>query len=378
MTFGIVTAGADMADQDLKARKAGGRGPLIVIAWATGSLALIAVVAAAKLAAEIVAPTVLAGLFALTLSPVVRVMERRRIPSSLAAGAVVVTMILAGGTAAYLLAPSAEDWRWKAPGVIRMLERQVRSIEREINDKVDRATAGRATTLSKQESPTEAVLESGQQLVADTVLATPQVLLMVLYIAFLCYFLLAERGLILRAAMGLAIDWRMRLQTARAVRDIRQNVSSYLLTLTAINAALGTAAAAVFWATGLPNPVLWGAMVMLLNFMPYIGPMISNLVVLSVGLVTFPHFGQAVLPVALLVMLNLLEGQLVTPMVVGRRSQLGPLSVFLALAFGAWLWGAIGALVATPLLIVGATVWRRLVPERRRRRRARRPFPRAA
>ena len=348
-----------------------------MIAWACSTLALIAVVAAGKLAAEIVAPTILAGLSALTLSPVVRVMERRRIPSSLAAGAVVMTMIAAGGTAAYWLAPSAEDWRWKAPNVIRSLERQARSIEREITDKVDKATAGRATTLGQQESPTEAVLESGQKLVADTVLATPQVLLMVLYIAFLCYFLLAERGLILRAAMGLAIDWRMRLQVARAVRDIRQNVSSYLLTLAAINAGLGFAAAAMFWMTDLPNPMLWGTMVMLLNFMPYIGPMISNLVVLAVGLVTFPQFGQALLPVALLVTLNLLEGQLVTPMVVGRRSRLGPLSVFLALAFGAWLWGAIGALVATPLLIVGATVWRRMVPERGRRRRVRDKFPRA-
>lgn len=352
-----------MADRDLKAQKAGGRGPLIVIAWASTTLALIAVVAAGKLAAEIVAPTILAGLFALTLSPVVRVMERRRIPSSLAAGAVVMTMIAAGSTAAYWLAPSAEDWRWKAPNVIRSLERQARSIEREITDKVDKATAGRATTLGQKESPTEAVLESGQKLVADTVLATPQVLLMVLYIAFLCYFLLAERGLILRAAIGLAIDWRMRLQVARAVRDIRQNVSSYLLTLAAINAGLGIAAAAMFWITDLPNPILWGTMVMLLNFMPYIGPMIANVVVLAVGLVTFPQFGQALLPVALLVTLNLLEGQLVTPMVVGRRSRLGPLSVFLALAFGAWLWGAIGALVATPLLIVGATVWRRMVPD---------------
>lgn len=335
------------------------------IAWSTGCLAVLALVVAAKLASEIIAPTVLAGLFALTLSPVVRTFERRRIPSSIASAVVVLTAVAGIFVVAYSLAPSFEDWRWKAPSIIRSLERNFRSIEKTISDQVEKATGGEVEGLQGEKAPTEAMIESGQALIADTMLAAPQMILSLLYVGFLCFFLLAERLAVRRAALSFSVSGHMRLRIARALRDIRQNVSSYLLIISAVNAALGFAAFMVFWATGLPSPLLWGAIVAVLNFMPYIGPMIANVIVLAVGLATFPNFGQAILPVVLLAALNMIEGQLVTPMIVGRGSRLSPLAVFLALAFGAWLWGAVGALVATPVLIVAATVWRHLVPSTR-------------
>jgi predicted PurR-regulated permease PerM len=181
-----------------------------------------------------------------------------------------------------------------------------------------------------------------------------------LSVGFLSYFQLSERAPVRRAFLSMSVSGHMRLNIARAIRDVRKNVSAYLLIISSVNAGLGAAAFLVFWATGLPSPLLWGAVVGVLNFMPYIGPMIANVVVLIIGLATFQYFGQVVVPVMLLATLNLIEGQLVTPMMVGRGSRLSPLAVFLALAFGAWLWGAVGALVATPVLIVVATVWRQL------------------
>jgi len=333
---------------------------LNVLTWFIGCLTVLAVIATAKLAADIVAPTILAGMFAITLSPLARALERFRIPSSISSAVIVSTAVAIIAVAAYALAPSVEDWRWKGPKIIRSLERSFRSIEQKITDSVEKATGGQTAALDGNAAPTDAVIESGQKLIADTVLSAPQVIVWLLYVGFLCYFLLAERTQVRRAFLSMTANGHLRLRIARAIRDVRKNVSAYLLIITGINAGLGFAAFLVFWATGLPSPVLWGAVVGVLNFMPYIGPMIANAIVLTIGLATFQHFGQAILPVILLATLNLLEGQLISPMMVGRGSRLSPLAVFLALAFGAWLWGAVGALVATPFLIVTMTIWRQL------------------
>lgn len=335
---------------------------LRVIAWSVGALGIIAVVAAAKLASGIVAPTVLAALFALTLAPLVAALERRRVPGSLAAAAVVGSCVLAAVGAVYLLAPSAEEWRMRAPSIMRSVERNMRDIEREIEKGVDKATAGRASEIGGQQSATDAVIESGQQLVTDALLSTPWALATFLYVGLLCFFLLSEREALRQFALSLCPSWRMRLRLSQAIRDMRRSVSRYLLTITLINIGLGAAAGIAFKLLGLPNAPLWGAMVAVLNFMPYIGPLISNVIVFAVGFTTFSTAIDAVYPVLALVTLNMIEGQIVTPMIVGRRYRVGPLSVFLALAFGAWLWGAVGAIVATPLLIVAHRFGARMTP----------------
>ena len=324
-------------------------------------LTVIAAVAAAKVASAIVAPTVLAGLFALTLAPLVAALEKRRVPCTIAAGAVVAfcTLAIAGG--AYLLAPSAEEWRLRAPSVIRSLERHLRDIEREIKNEVDQATAGKADDVAGTESAADAVLESGQRLMTDMMLAAPEILATLLYIVLLCFFLLAERAPMRRFMVSLAPTPRTRLNLSRAFRDIRQNIARYLLIISVDNVLLGAASAMAFWLLGLPNPALWGALVAILNYMPYLGPLTANALVFLVGMTTFYSVPEALYPVLALAALNLVEGQLMTPMAVGRQVRVGPLSVFLALAVGAWLWGIVGALVATPVLIVGESLTRRLM-----------------
>lgn len=334
---------------------------LRVIAWSIGAIAAIAIVSAAKLAGAIVAPTVLAGLIALTLAPVVASLERLGLPSSLSAGAIVILGVLVAAGGVYLLTPSVEEWRLRAPSMIRTIEWQIRNLEHEIEQAVDNATIGNTEDLGGQKSTADAVIKSGQKMASDVLVATPRVALTVLYVAFLCYFLLAERAALRPAVLRLCPDWKTRLRLSRAIRDIRISVSRYLLTVAIINAGLGLAAGIVLALLALPNPTLWGAMVAVLNFMPYVGPLVANIIVFAVGLVAFPAFLDALYPVLALVTLNIIEGQLVTPMVVGHRLRVGPLSVFVALAFGAWLWGALGALVATPSLIVAHRFSRRMV-----------------
>jgi predicted PurR-regulated permease PerM len=245
------------------------------------------------------------------------------------------------------------------------VERKARSIERDISDSVEQTTGAPAEQLSEGKSPTDTVLESGEDLLADVIMSAPQKLLWLVYTSFLCFFLLAERAKVRRAVIALPARYSMRLQIGRALRDMRQSVSRYLLTISVINAVLGMAATAAFWATGLPNAPLWGTLVALLNFMPYVGPLIANAIVLAVGLAVFPAPGDAFVPVAALVFLNTMEGQFVTPTVVGKRWRISPLAVFVALTFGGWLWGAIGALVAAPVLIVALALFDRIAPRRR-------------
>lgn len=334
--------------------------PLRVIAWSVGVLAVIAVVTAAKLASAIVAPTVVAGLVALTLAPVVAGVERWGVPGPLAAGGVVGLGLFGIAGGGYLLAPSAEEWRLRAPSMIRSVERHLRSVEREIKEGVDGTGPASAAGQGGEESTTDAVMQSGQQLVTDLILAAPEVLATLFFIAFLCFFLLVERTALRRFALSLVSSWQTRVNLSRALREMRQTVGWYLLTISIINLGLGAASAAVFWLTGLPSPILWGTVVSVLNFMPYVGPLISNAIVFAVGLTTFYDTMQAIYPVLALAGLNLIEGQMVTPMALGWRVRVAPLWVFLALAVGAWLWGALGALVAAPLLFVAVTVGRRM------------------
>lgn len=332
------------------------------IAWSLGTLALIAIVTAARIAGEIVAPTVLAGLFALTLAPLVAAFEKVGVPPSLGAGVLVGSSLAGVIGGIYLLAPSAEEWRLRAPSIMRSLEWKLRDIEREIEEGVDKATGGRAAELGDQESATDAVIESGQRLVTDAFLAAPEVLATFLYIAFLCFFLLAERAALRRFTLSLWRGLKTRVRLSRGMRNMRRNVGRYLLMITSINIGLGLAAGVAFSLLGLPNAPLWGAMIALLNYMPYLGPLIANIVVFAVGFTTFNGVAEAIYPVLALATLNVAEGQAVTPMVIGRRARVGALSVFLALAFGAWLWGALGAFVATPLLIVARSLWQQMAP----------------
>ncbi|MCJ7830486.1 MAG: AI-2E family transporter, partial [Desulfobacterales bacterium] len=317
-----------------------------IIAWSVAILALIAVIAAAKFASAVILPVVLAGLIAVTLTPLVDGLEKLRVPVTLAAAVVVCSGVVGTIGGAYLLAPSVEDWRSRAPSIIRSVERQFRNIEREITKQVDQVTAGSGKQTTGDDSPTDVVIASGQQLATDLLLSTPEMLASFLTTAFLCFYFLAARAPLRRTVVALVSDWKTRLRISRAMLDMRRNVGYYLLTITSINVLLGIATGVVFWLLDLPNAALWGVMVGLLNFMPYLGPLIANLIIFAVGVASFNNLTESMYPVLALAAINIVEGQVVTPMIVGQRARVGALPVFLVVIFGAWLWGALGALVA--------------------------------
>jgi predicted PurR-regulated permease PerM len=136
------------------------------------------------------------------------------------------------------------------------------------------------------------------------------------------------------------------------VYDVERDVSRYLFTVALINAALGVAVGAGLWLIGMPTPFLWGVTAALFNFLPYVGPLVTILLVAVMSIVSFDSIGYAMLAPAFVIFCQVVEGQILTPLIVGRRLELNAVAIFIAVAFWSWLWGFIGALLAVPLLVV--------------------------
>lgn len=218
------------------------------------------------------------------------------------------------------------------------LERKLRPIRQKVAE-VEKAAqqVERATRVERPRTPTVEVrgpslrgmlLSHAQQLLAGGVV-----------MFFLLYFLLATGDGLRARLASLAASDEGRANVLEIAHRVERAISSYLATVTLINGALGLLTGALMYALGMPNPMLWGALAALLNFIPYLGAMTTTVVLAVVALLTFDTVGRALLVPAAFLLLTSLEGQLVTPMLLGRRLSLNPVVIFLGLIFWAWLWG---------------------------------------
>ncbi len=147
------------------------------------------------------------------------------------------------------------------------------------------------------------------------------------------------------------------LTTARVIQQVVDATSTYLGTITLINIGLGALTAMVLWWLGMPSPIMWGGIVAVANYIPYLGPIASALLLFLGGLMTYPDIWGALMPPAAFVSFHLIEANFFTPMVVGHRLTISPLSILISLSFWAWIWGTTGALLAVPLLIIMKTIF---------------------
>jgi predicted PurR-regulated permease PerM len=305
-------------------------------------------------------------------------------PDALAAGLIVAGTLGSAAGTFYVLAPSAEAWNDRAPQILRNIELRVRQINYEVVQSVgveskpetgaspgtvsgDTATQGgdaKATAMkggdAEGNDAISKLVEGGQRLMSDLAISAPGFVLGGVYWAFLTFVLLRDRAALSRRLMGLGTTFSARMALGRAMGDVQADVSRYLLAITVINLALGLCVAGAFYLIGVPNAALWGVAAGLLNFMPFIGMAVMVVITLGVAMVSFEEPMVAFAPVAVVIVLNTIESQLVTPMVIGARMRLSALGIFVAIAFGTWLWGAAGALIATPTLIVASAFVTRL------------------
>ncbi|OMH34013.1 hypothetical protein BGP75_11400 [Motiliproteus sp. MSK22-1] len=309
---------------------------------------VLAVIYTLELVKELLIPVALALLLSLLLAPLVRRLERLHLPRPLGAGVIVLTLF---GALSYGIAGAVNpvgEWIEQAPTVLRQLERKVYPIKKTVEevsktaDKVDQiATVGATQTVEiKGISLQDMLYANTRGVVTGTLMAS-----------LLLYFLLSW-GSILLARIGMMLDDRRSgRQFLELFRVVEGELSKYLSTITLINIGLGAVVAVVLYLLEMPNPMLWGAVAGLLNFIPYLGGLVTALLLAMTSLLNFDGLFMPTVVVSIFVALTIIEGQILTPLIVGRRLALNPLIVFLSVIFWFWLWGMMGALMAVPILI---------------------------
>lgn len=298
---------------------------------------------------ELSLPIVLALLLAFLLSPLVRGLIRAHVPRPLAAAVVVLSLLATTVYGLYALSEPASLWLQKSPQLLNDLERKLRPIKEKVKE-VDKA-AEQVEKIARPDQPRQAV-EVRERGVRELLLVGTQTLVTSLLIMFfLLYFLLATGDRLFQRLLDLMPSVSARKDALEIARRIERNVSAYLGTMALINVVFGAVIALTMHLLGMPNPMLWGVLAAALNFVPYLGPLVMTAILTVVALLTFEAIGDALLIPAAFVVLNQIEGDMLTPWLLGHRLSLNPLAIFLGLVFWAWLWGAVGAFLAVPILV---------------------------
>jgi predicted PurR-regulated permease PerM len=297
-------------------------------------------------------PIVLAALFALILSSAVEWLHRCRIPRALSAILIVALLLGALGSAANALVTPAQHWLSSAPRVLQNIERRIRPAEGIV--KRLQAVTTQAGALAKPPVPAGASAApppAAPLSEADLLSATGATLTSFAACVILTIFLLSG-GPPMLARMAASMSANLHASHAlRVIEAIRRELGRYYGTIALINIGLGLATGLAMFGLGLPNPVLWGALAGLLNFVPYVGSATTLTVLTIVAFISFDEIPKVLSVAGTYLALATLEGQVVQPLLVGRRLELNPILVFLAVWFAGWFWGVAGIIIAIPTLV---------------------------
>lgn len=313
-------------------------------------LFVLAVIATLYFASDLLIPIAFAVMLSFLFSPVVRAMQRRHVPPAISAFIIIVAIVWAVGFALNGLAGPAESWLRDAPKSLRELQYELSHSEGRLADIQDLAEEVDQLAEGDPEPGTQPVVVKGPGVLDNLVVGLPAVTAFAGVVIFLTFFLLASGDSLLRRVTRCGRTWAERRRIVLIARQIQTELAVYLSTVTIINAALGGAVALVMHLMDVPNPLLWGATAALLNFAPYVGALATTVLLALVGLTTFDTLGQAFAVPAAFLALTVLEGQVITPAVLGHRMSLSPIFVFLSVIAWGWLWGVAGALMAVPIV----------------------------
>ncbi len=305
----------------------------------------------------ILLPILAAAIVAMTLAPLIKAAKRRGVSPWLMALLIVAAGLGALGLAATALAGPVSEWIGRAPEIGATIKGKLSVFDQPLASLHQLSTA----LLGSNEGALDINTPTSSIVLPVVAYVTPAAGGLLLFFGTLLFFLVGQ--IELRANLVAMFGNRdTKLRFLKIMRDIERNLAGYLTVVTIINAALGVIVAIGAYLIGYPNPMIFGLLAALLNYVPYVGPGIMVVVLFGVGLVTFPSIGHALIAPIGLIALTTTEGHFITPTIVGRRLTLNPLLVFVALAFWTWMWGPFGAFLAVPLSIVGLVVFNHLFP----------------
>lgn len=301
---------------------------------------------------EFFMPVILAFLLALTLTPIVRFLRKRGVPEAVSATLLVLFSVGFVTTAGYLLSGPAIDLVNNAPSIGQQVSERLNHLRRPFEKFMQVSEQIGAMTEPAREPGVSKVVIAQSGILSQAAGSVLSGATSVTIVFVLSLFLLASGTMFYEKIVQSFTRMSEKKRALRVVYDVEREISRYLLTVALINAGLGVAIALGLWALGMPNPMLWGAAAALLNFLPYIGALLNMVVVGIIALISFDSLAYAMLAPGFVLVCNIVEGQFVTPMIVGRRLEINSVAIFIAIAFWSWMWGFVGALMAVPLLVI--------------------------
>lgn len=312
---------------------------------------------ALKAGAEFFLPLTAAIVVSIALVPLLEWLERRGVPSGLAAFLSLGGFLMLANAALAIIVVPATGWFARIPESVPRIQSNVAPLidfYASFQRFVDRTLT---SVASGTEATAQAVAAQAPSSVVDYFIsAAPAAAIQLFFAVLVIFFFLAGWTRLRRGTIRRRGSFDGAMQTARVIQNVVDATADYLATITMINAILGLIVSLLLWAIGMPSPFMWGGIVSICNFVPYLGPIVAAALLGLGGLMTFDAVGFALLPALIFIGVHLVEANLVTPLVLGRRLTINPLLILVSLSFWGWVWGTPGALLAVPLLLILQTI----------------------
>jgi predicted PurR-regulated permease PerM len=303
-------------------------------------------------ARPVVLPVVLACVAGMALKPLIRWLSSGHIPPALSAAVVLCLLVAAVVFGFFQLGRPAMTWMNDAPAHMAQLRQRVQKMFPRVARFNQAADAVNNLGAGEEEQKKVTTVELKTSRVPSTFINwTGTFLVGVGEALVLLYLLLASGDLFLQKLVHVMPTFREKKSAVEISHEIQQNISNYLFSVSLINIGLGVVVSGGLYWLGVPNAAMWGVLVAFLSFVPYFGPVAGIILLAAVGLLNFDTLWKALLPPAWYLLLHLLEANLITPVLLGRRFTLNPVVIFVSLIFWTWLWGVPGALLSVPILV---------------------------
>lgn len=343
-----------IADDDLRRDRL-----LAALTLTLGAAFCIALPFALKAGQEFFMPLTAALVISVSLVPLLEWLERRGLPSSLAAFVATFSFLMLTNAALAVIVVPASDWFAMIPSSIPRIQSNLAplidfyaSLQEFVDKTLFFVASGTGATAQAFAATTPSSL-------MDYFISTaPAAAIQLFFAVLVIFFFLAGWTRIRKSTIRRRGSFDGAMQTARMIQGVVDVTANYLATITVINSVLGLIVALTLWGLGMPSPFMWGGIVALCNFVPYLGPILAAVLLALGGLMTFDAVGYAMLPALVFIAVHMVEANILTPVILGRRLTINPLLILVSLSYWGWVWGTAGALLAVPLLLILQTILR--------------------